>query len=342
VNLRTADSYAVLSGSGVTNTGGTVITGDLGVSPLAAVTGFPPGIVHGAIHRADAPALKAKNDRTTAYNDAAGRTPFSTLTGSIAGATLTPGVYRASSTLLLTGGVTINALGNPNAVFIIQVGSALTTATDSSVNLVNGAQACNVYWQIGTDTTIGVRTAFKGTVLGANAITVGNGAQIQGRLLAGTANVTLINDRITRSGCAAGTTPGSGGGTGGGGNSGTGGDNTAPRTRIVGLPGLRQPGVFRPGVRRPRASKVCTRRSFTASVRIRDGSGIRRVHVYLDGKRVKRTTRTRFSLRVNIRGLRVGAHRITVIARDKAGNRSVTSRRFGRCALAVPAPRFTG
>jgi hypothetical protein len=134
--------FSVLAGQSVTNTGPTVVGGDLGVSPGSSVTGFPPGTVLGTTHVADATAVTAQTDLTTAYNDAAGRTPTASVSGDIGGQTLTPGVYNSTSTLGITGTLTLDGQGDPNAVFIIQVGSALTTASSSVVNLINGTQAC--------------------------------------------------------------------------------------------------------------------------------------------------------------------------------------------------------
>ena len=351
VGLGTADAFAILGGSAITNTGPSVINGDLGLAPGTAISGFPPGTVNGAVHATDGVASQAKSDLVTAYNDAAGRTPVNSVSGDLGGRNLSPGVYKSTSSLGLTGPLTLNAQGDPDAVFIFQVASQLTMATDSSVNLVNGAQACNVYWQVGSSATLGTRTAFKGTIMALTSISLNDGVAVQGRLLARNGAVTLINDTVTRTGCAAGTGPGSGGGGGGGGTgggggggpgSGPGGDNAGPFARLFRVPGVRQPPVRLPGARPPAARTVCTTRNFTARVRLRDASGIRRVRVFLDGRLLRRTTRTRFSLRVNVRGLRVGRHRITVVARDRRGNRSVTTRRFGRCAIALPAPRFTG
>jgi Ice-binding-like len=350
VGLGTTDSFAVLSGSAVTNTGPSVINGNLGVSPGSAISGFPPGIVNGAVHATNGVAGQAKSDLVTAYNDAAGRTPVVNVSGDLGGRTLTAGVYKASSSIGLTGPLTLNAQGNPDAVFIFQVGSGLTTATDSSVRLLNGAQACNVYWQVGSSATLGTRTAFKGTIMALTSISLNNGVVVDGRLLARNGAVTLINDTITRSQCAPGSDGGSGdgpggsdggsdGGPGSGPGDGPGSDRRAPRVRLFRVPGGRPTG---PGVRLPPSSNVCTDRAFTARVRIRDGAGIRRVKVYLDGALIRRTSLSRFTIRISVRGLRVGPHRIKVIALDRAGNRSVTRRRFGRCALALPAPRFTG
>src|SRR5688572_16084181 len=149
--LGTAQSFAVLGGSTVTNTGPSVITGDLGVSPGSAVTGFPPGIVTGTIHAANAVALQAQSDTVTAYNNLAGQACTANLTGQdLGGLTLTPGVYCFDVSAQLTGTLTLNAQGNPAAVFIFKTGSTLTTAGSSVVSVINGGSGCNVYWQIGT------------------------------------------------------------------------------------------------------------------------------------------------------------------------------------------------
>ncbi|WP_345353903.1 ice-binding family protein [Actinoallomurus liliacearum] len=207
VNLGTAANFAVLGGSTVTNTGPSVVTGDLGVSPGSAVTGFPPGTVFGAVHQADAVASQAQTDLTTAYNDAAGRTPAAALPGDIGGLTLTPGVYKASSSLGLTGTVTLDGQGDPNAVFIIQVGSALTTASSSVVRLINGAQACNVIWQIGSSATLGTGSTFRGNILALTSITVTTGTNIFGRTLARNGAVTLDTNVISKDDCQSTPTP---------------------------------------------------------------------------------------------------------------------------------------
>ncbi len=317
VLLGTADSFAVLGGSTITNTGPTVINGDLGLHPGTAVVGFPPGTVNGEQHVADAVALQAKTDLVTAYNDAAGRPNTGTLPPDAGGQTLTAGVYRTGSvpSLGLTGNLTLDAQGNQSAVFIFQIASTLTTASASSVSLINGAQACNVYWQVGSSATLGTTTAFKGNILALTSISVNNGVNVEGRLLARNGALTLINDTVTRSQCAAGT--------GAPPRPAASPDDTRPGV-TVGLPG------------------GCPTRNFTARVRVRDSSGIRSVTVFLDGRRVRRTSRTRFSLRIEVRGLRVGRHRIRVVAVDRAGNRRVRTRSFRRCALALTAPRFTG
>jgi hypothetical protein len=207
VGLGTTDSFAVLANSTVTNTGPSTVNGDLGVSPGTAVTGFPPGTVNGRIHAADAVAGQAQSDLTTAYNDAAGRTPPVSVSGDLGGLTLTPGVYKSASSLGLTGALTLNAQGDPNAVFIFQVGSTLTTASGSQMNLINGAQPCNVFWQIGSSATLGTSSVFVGNILALTSISINDSVTVAGRALARNGAVTLINDTITAAKCATIVTP---------------------------------------------------------------------------------------------------------------------------------------
>jgi len=212
VGLGTATSFAVLAGAAVTNTGPSLISGDLGVSPGTAVTGFPPGLVsNGTIHSADAVAAQAQADLTTAYNDAAGRTPRDAVPPDLGGLTLLPGVYNRATTMGLTGTVTLNAQGNPNAVFIFQAGSSLITASNSTVALINGASPCNVYWQVGSSATLGTDTTFVGSILALTSASVQTGATVDGRVLARNGQVSLDTNRITRPNCAVippgGTTP---------------------------------------------------------------------------------------------------------------------------------------
>jgi hypothetical protein len=218
VGLGTAESFSVLGGSTVTNTGPTTMFGDLGLSPGSSITGAPHSL--GATHVDDAVAIGAKNSLTTAYNDAAGRPSNGSAGTDLAGQTFLPGVHTASSSLLLSSGsVRLDAQGDPNAVFIFQVGSTLITGSGTSVLLVNGAQACNVFWQVGSSATLGTGTRFVGTVMALASITANTAATIHGRLLAQTAAVNLDTNTITTSNCAA--TPGEGGGGGGGGTGGT-------------------------------------------------------------------------------------------------------------------------
>ena len=207
VGLGTADSFAVLAGSTVTNTGPSVVNGNLGVSPGTAVTGFPPGTVNGTIHAADAVAAQAQSDLTTAYDSAAGRIPAVSVSGDLGGRTLTAGVYKSGSSLGLTGTLTLDAQGDANAVFVFQAGSTLTTASGSHVDLINGAQACNVFWQIGSSATLGTSSVFSGDILALTSISMNNGVAVQGRALARNGAVTLINDTITAAHCAPTGTP---------------------------------------------------------------------------------------------------------------------------------------
>ncbi len=208
VGLGTAGSFAVLAGSTVTNTGPSQINGNLGVSPGSAVTGFPPGIVTGGtIHIADGVAGGAQADLTTAYNDAAGRVKTASASSFIgAGQSLSPGVYQASSSLEVGGALILNAHNDPNAVFIFQApASTLTTDTGTHIFLTNGAQACNVFWQVGSSATLNTGTTFQGTILALTSISVLSGDTIHGRALARNGAVTLINDTIIAPRCT--TTP---------------------------------------------------------------------------------------------------------------------------------------
>jgi len=205
VELGTAKSFAVLAGTpAVTNTGPTTITGDLGISPAAAVTGFPPGTVSGTIHKADAVAVQAKSDLVTAYNDAAGR-PATATHGTLGGLTLVSGVYNAGSAALdLTGILTLDGQDDPNSVWVFQATSSLITASSSSVKLINGASSCNVFWQVTSSATLGSGSTFVGTILALTSITMNSGVKISGRALARNGKVTLINDTITSSPCVTG------------------------------------------------------------------------------------------------------------------------------------------
>jgi hypothetical protein len=230
VGLGTNEAFAVLGHSTVTNTGPSVINGDVGLSPGTSVTGFPPGVVNGTFHVTDGVALQAQNDLTTAYNDAAGRPSTSTISNNLAGRTLPPGVYTASSTMGLSGDLTLDAQGDPNAVFVFKVGSGLTVGSGSRVLLINGAQSCNVNWQVGSSAVIGSSARFVGNILAMQSITMNTGATLDGRTLARNAAVTLDTNTIIQSPCSTpgdgsdggGGTGGGGGGTGGGGSGGGG------------------------------------------------------------------------------------------------------------------------
>ncbi len=207
VGLGTAASYSVLAGSAVTNTGPSTLQGDLGVNPGTAITGFPPGITAGATHAADAVALQAQSDLTTAYNAAAGQPLTTSVAGDLVGMTLTEGVYRSTS-LALSGQLTLDGQGNPNSVFVFQVASTLITASASSIILTNGAQACNVFWQVGSSATLGTASSFKGSILALTSITAETNAVVEGRVLARNGQVSLDTNVITSPACTpAATTP---------------------------------------------------------------------------------------------------------------------------------------
>jgi hypothetical protein len=200
ISLGTAQSFAVLGGSTVTNTNTpTVVTGNLGVSPGSSVTGFPPGMVTaGTIHAADATAAQAQSDVTTAYNAITGTACNTDLTGQdLGGLTLVPGVYCFSSSAQLTGTLTLNALGNPNALFIFKIGSTLTTASGSSVVVVNPGTDCNVFWQVGSSATLGTATTFVGNILALTSITLNTAVNVSGRVLARNGAVTLDDNHVT-------------------------------------------------------------------------------------------------------------------------------------------------
>jgi hypothetical protein len=208
VGLGTAGSFAVLAGSTVTNTGPSTISGDVGVSPGSAITGFPPGVItNGALHAADAATLQAQSDLGQAYNDAAGRTPATTVPSELGGQTLAAGVYQAAAGLGLTGTLTLDAAHDANAVFIFQAPSTLVTASNSTVQLINGASPCNVYWQVGSSATLGTGSVFVGNVLALTSATVQSGATVSGRVLARNGSVSLDTAGITAPGCAATPTP---------------------------------------------------------------------------------------------------------------------------------------
>jgi hypothetical protein len=197
VPLGTAANFAVLAGSTITNTGATTINGDLGLSPGTSVTGFPPGTVNGTEDIADAAALQAQNDLTTAYNNAAAQPVTATIPTELGGTTETPDVYNsAAGTFGITGTLTLDAQGNSNAVFIFQAASTLITASASNVVLVNGAQASNVFWVVGSSATLGTNSTLQGNILALTSITVTTGTTIDGRALARNGAVTLDTNTI--------------------------------------------------------------------------------------------------------------------------------------------------
>ncbi len=208
VGLGTAAPFAVLAGTAVTSTGASSLTGELGISPAsaAAVTGFPPGTVSGAIHAADPVAVQAKVDLATAYTVAAGL-PATATHGTLGGLTLVGGVYNAGGAVMgLTGTVTLDGQNDPSSVWVFQATSALTTDSASRVELINGASACNVFWQVTSSATLGSGSTFAGTIMALTSITMASGVTVNGRAMARNADVTLIADTITNT-CSAASAP---------------------------------------------------------------------------------------------------------------------------------------
>lgn len=207
VNLGTASSFAILASSTITNTGSSQIGGtaggNIGLHPGTIFTGQTIATISGSVNLADAVALLAKNDLQTAYNDAAGRSPVDRIGTELGGTILKPGVYdTADGTFQLTGTLTLDGEGNPNAVFIFKTASTLITASGSNVVLINGATSCNTYWVVGSSTTLGTNSSFVGQIMAQASITANTGATIQGKLLALTGAVTLDTNTVTNDICA--------------------------------------------------------------------------------------------------------------------------------------------
>ena len=200
VDLGSAAHFAVLAGSTLTNTGLTDITGsagNIGVYPGSAIVGFPPGTYSGSVHASDAVAQQAQTDLTTAYLLVESLPSSSDLTGQdLGGLTLSPGVYFFASSAQLTGTLTLDAGGDPDAVFVFQVSSSLTTASTSSVLLIDGALAEHVFWQVGSSATLGTSTSFVGNLLALTSITATTVASVEGRLLARNGAVTLDTNAL--------------------------------------------------------------------------------------------------------------------------------------------------
>jgi hypothetical protein len=192
--LGTLETFAIIAGTTVTVTGSTTtIAGNVGVSPGAAVTGMPVGQpTEGVVHAGNATAATAQAGLTVLYDELAGRACGTDLTGEdLGGMTLTPGIYCFDTTAGLTGALILNGQGNPDAVFIIKVGSTLTTASNAVVTLTGGARAANVFWQAGSSVTLGTGTAFQGNLVALTSITVNAGSSLVGRALARNGAVTI-------------------------------------------------------------------------------------------------------------------------------------------------------
>ena len=208
VPLGTAENFSVLGGQSVTNTGPSIIDLSVGVSPGTSITGFPPGIVGppGTIQNNTPVAQQAQADLTAAYNNAAGRTVTTTLdSGELGGRMLVGGVYAGpdKSPLTLTGTLTLDGENNPDSVFIFQTNSTLTTASASTIVLINGATACNVFFQVGSSATLGSGSTFRGNILALTSISLNDAVTVEGRALARNGGVTLINDRFIAPDCDA-------------------------------------------------------------------------------------------------------------------------------------------
>jgi hypothetical protein len=366
VGLGTAGPFVVLGGTTVTNTGPSVLNGDLGVSPGTELEGFGlPAVVNGATHATDEVAAKAQLDLTTAYDVAAGQPvlPANDLSGTDLGERkLAPGTYRYNAAALLTGALTLDAEGDPNAEFVFQIGSQLTTESASSVLLVNGASPCNVYWQVGSSADLGTTTAFQGSLMALTSISLKNGATVLGRMLARNGQVSLINNVLTRPLCATGSTPppseetpGGPGAPGGPGTvspsaPGTTGSAAAPSSGSAATPGRTLPGrraeVPRPArngraIVRPVPREVCTE-GFRVAV---SGKMIERVVFSLDGRSIGARTGSPFAMSMRAAP---GDHRVRVRITFKDATRAKTvTVPYEACAAALLSPpggpsTFTG
>jgi hypothetical protein len=197
VALKTSDTFAVLGASTVTSAGLTVLNGDLGLSPGTSITGFPPGIVNGSIDAGNPVAAQAQMDMTGAYNHIVAMKNPTLLPADIGGTTIVPGLYNAPVTLGITGTVTLDGQNHADSYFVFQIPSTLTTSVNSSVTLTNKANACNIFWQVGSSATLDTASVFNGSILAAASISVGTGSAVTGRLMAGSGAVTLLDDAVS-------------------------------------------------------------------------------------------------------------------------------------------------
>jgi Ice-binding-like len=352
VNLATVTPFVVLGGSTVTNSGTSVLNGDLGVSPGTALTGFDTAVVNGATHENNGVAKQAQADLIVAYDAAAGQAvpPGNELTGTNLGErTLPAGAYRYTSSAQLTGALTLDAEGDPSAEFVFQIASALTTAPASSVVLVDGASPCNVHWQIGSSATLDTTTVFQGNLMALTDISLNDGASVFGRVLARNGQVSLINNVLDGSMCGAGSTespttapPSGPGASGDTPSTGTGQAGPVRQTRAANR--ARVPRAARSdgtAIVRRVPTEACTS-GFRATVR---GRLVERVVFSLDGKRIDSQARSPFAVFVRAAP---GAHVVRARVTFKDATRAKTMRLpYRACAAALLNPRsgpsqFTG
>jgi hypothetical protein len=345
VNLATVGPFVVLGGSTVTNTGPSVLNGDLGVAPGTSLVGFGlPSVVNGATHDNDAVADQAQADLTVAYDVAAGQpvAPANDLTGTNLGnRVLTAGAYRYTSSAQLTGPLTLDAQGDPNAQFVFEIAAELTTAPASSVVLVNGASPCNVFWQVGSSATLDTTTAFQGNLMALTSISLNNGASVIGRVLARNGQISLINNVLDGSLCGTGSVPPNAPGTTGPATPGAG--SAVGPSQAVPIAKTRVRKSTRNGraVVRPAPREACTS-GFRATA---SGHMIKRVVFSLDGKPIGSRTNSPFAMSVRAAP---GAHQVRVrVTFTDATHAKTMTLPYRACAAAVLHPRrgpsqFTG
>ncbi len=375
VGLGGAGAYAVLGGSGMTNTGVSTITGDVGSSPTHSQTGFAPcpaadcvsltGVNHDVADPNDAVTQQAKSDLVIAYDDAFGRTGGTAVSAPLgAGQTLVSGVYTSATDLFVGGDLTLDGAGDPAAVFIFQARTGtLNTAAGSAAGVPNtrvlltgGAQACNVFWQVGSSATIATSTRFAGTILALQSITVNTGATIDGgRALARNGAVTLDTNVIRAASCATPAPPAPT-------------PTPSPSATVTPDPtsvpsaaapadapapaGAPAPLSVSPPPKLPvagGAARISGPRSPDGPFRVSvTGREIVSVTYYVDGRRVAtmraRPRRTRFSLRIDPGGQGSGVHRVTARVRftERSGSTSTRLRFTYRRRATSVRPRFTG
>lgn len=197
--LNTIENFAILAGSAVSNTGLSTVNGDLGTWPGAAYSGSLTVVQTGAVHLGDPVAQAAQGVVATAYDALVGLPFDAALSGTdLGGLTLNPGVYFFASSAQLTGTLTLDALGDPNALFVFQIGSTLTTSVGAAVNVLNGGAGNGVFWQVGSSATLGTNTDFAGNILALTSITLNSGAtMLCGRALAQNGAVTLTTNVVS-------------------------------------------------------------------------------------------------------------------------------------------------